>query len=250
MSLNNKSNIKKAPNTLETEELLDLLDLKDEAGQPSELGFTYKNDIITFISIFNLKPGEDVVKSFTLYSIYKVWSKNPVSKTVFYNELNSFLPNTTQGHFKLNQNAIKLTHEAYSRFKQENRRLKNKKWAAHFEDFLLFYALKNENYWLEDYLLRKVYLKYAEERNILDNIGTFMGELVFSVYADLFLKYKKTKTGKVYSVSENVLNHFKPGQLERLRKAYAKEQQRKEKKSKRSSRKSRSRNKIQPKDES
>jgi hypothetical protein len=230
---------KKAPNALETTELLDLLEQAEEAKEPEAIQIVYKNDVLTFLSVFNIQSGEDNVKSHTLYSIYKVWSKDPLSKSLFLDEVTKYVTRIDTG-YKINQNAIKLTHEAYSKFKQENRKLKSKPWTKHFQDFLAKYELKSEDFWLEAPILYFIYDKYAHERKLDENINTYMGKTVFYTYADLFLKYKKTKTGKVYAVSPNILNQFQPDQYDRMVKAHKKEQIQKDKPKKK--RKKRARN--------
>lgn len=212
---------KVAPNSLETDELLELI--KDAEPQSEVQQPIYKNDVLAFLSTFDIQPGEDKIKKHTLFSIYKVWSQDALLKNAFYTAISYFLE-LENGSYKVNQNAIKLTHEAYSRFKHENKRLKSKHWTRHFEDFLLFYALKSDNFWIEAPILYFIYDKYAHERGLDKSTRTHMGQQVFYSYANLFLKYKKTKHGTVYAVSENILNQFQPDQYNRMVKAYGEDQ--------------------------
>lgn len=213
------SNIKKTATQVQTEELLNLL---DEDNTSDEVNYTeYKNDILQFISVFNLKPGEEYIKAFTLYSIYKVWSKTPISKTAFYSEICKYFESLNGKGYKINRNAIQLTHEAYVKFEKKKIRLKSKYWTKHFEDFILYYSIKNGSFWLEDEILYFLYDKYTYERNIL-NTNRLSKELFFT-YADLFFKHKITKTGKVYSVTDNITVLFQQGQLQRMQSSYAEE---------------------------
>lgn len=233
------SDLKKTANQADTDELLDILN----NSQEDITNYTeYKNDILTFISVFNIQNGEEKIKAYTLYSIYKVWSKEALTKTQFYNEFNKFFYSTSGSYF-INRNAIQLTHEAYNKFKQEKIRLKSKFWSKHFEDFLLYHSIKSESYWLESDLLYFLYDKYTHERGLDKNSSTHMGKDTFSTYANIFLKSKVTKNGKVYLVSENVKQFFQKGQLERMKDEKAKEQKKKTK-PKKSARKSRSRPKV------
>lgn len=244
----NKLSVKKTPNTLNTEELIELLDEKEEKVQqeePSEIN--YKNDVLTFISVFNIQDGEDNIKPHTLYSIYRVWSKEPISKTAFFLTTGKFLTKKDI-YYKINQNAIKLTHEAYRKFKEEkkNAKLKSKFWTNHFEDFLLYYSLKGDDFWIEAPLLYFIYDKYTHVRGLDKNPMTYMGKTVFSTYADIFLKYKNTKYGRMYLVSSSILNQFQPEQYQRMKEAHEKEVE-ESLKPKKSKRKRRTRKKIQPK---
>jgi hypothetical protein len=233
------STSKKAPNALDTDVLLDVLETSEDNIEV--IGFNYKNDILVFLSTFNIQKGEDNIKPHTLYSIYKVWSKDPIPKNAFYGEISQFIPKSL-AYYKINQNVIKLTHEAYSRFKQENRRLKSKPWTRHFEKFLVEYNLKSEDFWVEAPILYFIYDKYTNECGLDDHPSTHMSKQVFFTYADLFLKHKKTKTDKFYAVNDNILKQFQDGQLDRMRKTYAQEQ--KAKKPKKQRRKPRPRSSV------
>lgn len=238
MATNSPTNKPKVtPNSLETEELLELIEDAESQVEPQLT--VYKNDILAFISTFDIQPGEDKIKAHTLYSIYKVWSKDAILKRQFCLAISQFFE-LNAGFYKINQNAIKLTHEAYSKFKKENRKLKSKHWTNHFENFLLFYSLKSEDFWIDAPLLYFIYDKYAHHTGLDNHINTYMGKEVFYNYANLFLRYKKTKHGTVYAVSKNILNQFQPDQFERMRKAYAQDQ----KKPKKQRRKPRARKKV------
>lgn len=217
------------PNSLDTNELIELLENNEEKEVEPII---YRNDVLAFISTFKLEPGEDNIKNHTLYSIYKVWSKDPIIKNSFYQEFTKFFE-CKNGQYKINQNAIKLTHAAFSKFKQENFRLKSKAWAKHFEDFTLMYALKSDGFWVEAPILYFIYDKYTHERGLDTGPASCMSREVFYRYADLFFKYKNTKDGKIYSVSENITNQFQDGQLARMRKTHVQDKKKKEKSKKR-----------------
>jgi hypothetical protein len=217
--------VRKTANFIETEELLKLLEEPQLNQETPDI--LYKNDILSFISVFNIQSGEDRIKKNTLYSIYRVWSKNPIPSKDFHLEMFKFLPVCqvqNAAGYNINQNAIKLTHEAYSLFKQQKvRTLKSKRWTQHFENFLLFHALTSGNFWLESDILYFIYDKYTHERGLDRTVHLYMTKEVFYIYADIFLKHKITKYGKMYGISENIQNFFQPDQLARMQKAHAKE---------------------------
>lgn len=234
------SKIKKNIIEVQTDELIDLL--KEDSKAPETDPLYIENDVLTFVSVFNLQAGEESVKPYTLYSIYKVWSKDPVNKNPFYFEM-AKLFTISSGNYKVNRNAIQITHEAYSQFKHKDRRLKSKPWTKHFEDFLLFHSIKNGNQWLEASILYFLYDKYIHQRGLDDHPMHYMSQTTFYTYADIFLKHKITKDGKVYSVSDNIKNFFQKDQLQRMQAANAKEQEEKAK-PKRKRKTSKSRTKV------
>lgn len=215
---------KKAPQTHKTDDLLKVAE--DATIKTPDNIIPYKNDILTFIATFDIQSGPDKIKKTTLFSIYKVWSKTPIKRQEFYNELAKFLENTKirDSHaFKINQNAIKLTHAAYKEFQREGTKLTSKYWTKHFENFLSLYQLKPGEFWIEDSLLYFIYDKYTHEMKMDDTNKSVMKEKLFYNYANLFLPKRVTRYGKVYGVTQNIEVQFQPGQLERMKTAYEKE---------------------------
>lgn len=208
--------VKKTTKALDTEELLKILeDNKSDLKEENEI--LYENDILEFLSTLKIEPGEDKIKKYTLYSIYKVWSKDAVTKKEFYIELDAFLPTTSitgTVAYKINNNAIKLTQAAYSHFKKENVRLKSKFWAKHFENFLDYHSLKSGNHWINRSLLYFLYKQYTKDLKLDKSITMYLSKNNFYTYCEIFLKQKITKNGKLYAVSDNIMNFFKDdGQL-------------------------------------
>lgn len=213
---------KKAPQIHKTDELLKVAE--DPTINTSDNIINYKNDILTFIATFDIQPGEDKIKKTTLFSIYKVWSKNAIKRNEFHLELGKFLPITkmrlTQG-YKINQNAIKLTHSAYKEFQKESNKLLSKHWTKHFQNFLDLYKVKPGEFWIEDSILYFIYDKYNHQMGLDKSNNTALSEKTFYSYSDVYLPYKITRFGKVYGVTPNIQAQFQPDQLERMQTAYA-----------------------------
>lgn len=220
--------LKVIPTVVNTEDLLAALDKPDEIRETEEI-LEYTNDILPFFSSLGITAGEVRIKKTTLHSIYRAWSKTPMNKTQFMLEIAKFLPVINAQFVTINKNAIKLTHEAYKKFNKENKRIKSKHWARHFEDFLNYHSLERGEYWLEVDIFYFLYDKYLNKLK-LDNHGSFLAKEMFIYYADVFLKSKLTVHGKMYGVSENVTTFFQPDQLERMRKEYANQEEKPKKK--------------------
>lgn len=238
------SKLKKSAHTLGTDELLEML---EENNVLQDAPIVYKNDVLTFISAFGIEPGREKIKQHTLFTIYKAWSQNPMKKQEFLKEMRNFLPScqvSAARAFSINHSAIKLTHEAYKHYTNENIRLKSKHWAIHYENFLKFHALTPGKYWIYADMLYFIYDKYTHATG-LDKTGVHhMTSNTFSVYSKIYLKHKKTKNGIKYAVSDNIQGFFQIGQLERMNKAHEKEDKTQSNKAPGSSRKRKSKDQV------
>lgn len=240
--------IKKAPHTLKTDELLDLLEEAEKSPEPQEQDLSqYKNDILTFLSVFDIKQGTDYIKKNTLYSIYKVWSKRPLWKKDFLTEIDALFQSHGTSGYKINHNAIKLTHDAYVKFKTEGVKLTSKHWTIHFQGFLEYHALETGDFWIEDDLLFFLYDKYTYITGADSRHKGCLKKKDFYKFCDLFLNKKITKYGRVYGLSTNIQNFFQAGQLARMKEAYGKEKEAKN--AERIARIPRTRSKVQSEDE-
>ena len=246
--------MKKLPHTVDTDELLKLIN-QSPAASPENTDtlpevIEYKNDIMSFLSTFNIQEGDKRIKKNLLYSIYKAWSGDPCKRKDFILELSAMLPTSadTAGapQFKINQNAVKLTYDVYTKYVDEYKVLKSKKYASHFEDFLNYFSLKSDGYWIE---LKLLYFLYDKYTFLIGYPGRILTLRHFEKFCTLHLKKKVTSAGKVYELSPNITNFFQPGQLERMKKEHAKERKKEisAKVPKKRSRASRSRSKVQSK---
>lgn len=237
---------KKSAHTLDTDELLDLLDNKEVVEDTT---IEYKNDVLSFISTFALEAGTEKIKQHTLFTIYKVWSKEPLKKTAFLSQMRGYFEITTIRHstaFLINQSAIKLTHAAYKFYSNENFRLTSKPWAKHFENFLKFHNLSPGKRWINGNILYFIYDKYCHATGLDKNAASYMAKDTFLLYCKVYLEFKTTTKGVLYAISDNIQSFFQIGQLARMEQEYAKEEkaQTGRRKTSRSPRKTKSENKV------
>ncbi len=230
------SKVKKSTHSLDTEELLGILET-DETPQ-GEAEIVYKNDMLTFISTFALEAGENKIKQHTLYNIYKAWSKDPVKKSEFILEMANIFDTTqakTSTCYLLNSSAIKLTHDAYKYYTNEATvRPTSKIWKQHFENFLKFHSLTPGPYWVHANILYFIYDKYCHATGLDRSSKTYMGKATFFLYCSTYLERKKYgRKGRYYGISDNIKSFFQIDQLQRMEAQYAQTNQAKPKKARR-----------------
>lgn len=212
--------VRKSANIVDTEELLRILE--ESVDQQTEEDHTdkYKNDVLQFLSYFKIEPGQDLIKQHTLFAIYRVWSLEPIQRKNFILEVNKFLE-FKGGVYYINQNAVKLTKHVYNAFTKQNSRLKSKSWNKHYQNFLDYHSIKQGEWWVtkDDFYL--LYWTYIHSQNLTGG-GKHLSKQYFARFSEVFFKYKITKHGKVYAVSDNIRNFFREGQLEQMKEEYAK----------------------------
>lgn len=230
--------VKKVPHLLDTEELLKRVTasepVQDNPTSLDEIVFENQpNDILSFLSVFNIVNGEERIKKITIYNIYKAWSMSPLPKSSFHQELSKYIPIDPgrSSYYSINQNAIKLTYDAYRDFKRTRSKAKSKAWVLRLEDFLNYHAIKDGPYWIEIDILYFLYDKFEHERGNTHH-GQRLSKKYFEKITDIYLKSKTTEKSKLYAVSDNIKNFFQPGQLERMKKTYAIQEKQKHKKKK------------------
>lgn len=212
------SDLKKISSALSTEDLVELAEKPVAAEDLVDLS-TYKNDILEFCSVLNIEPGEFKVNKNTLYLIYKAWSRNPVGRSTFTNEAKLVLPLcNSELSFLINKNSIKLTHEAYTKFKKKSYVLKSEKYADMFKDFLKYHAIESGDYYIELDFLYLIYTRYAEAKEI----GFKFSKVTFEKYCRIYFLSKQLKTGPAFAVKSNVENFFEKGELKKLRRNHDK----------------------------
>lgn len=231
---------KKVPHALDTEELLKRVTSSEpEEVVPDSLdGILFEeapNDVLSFLSTFNIRDGNERIRRTTLYNIYKAWSISPIPKKSFHFQVSQYIPIATN-YYNINQNAIRLTYDAYRNFKKTKSKAKSKVWVSRIEDFLNFNAIKDGPLWLEIDILYFLYDKFEYERGNIHSKSK-LTKKYFEKILDVFLKHKTTEKSKMYAVSDNIRNMFQSGQLERMKKTYAIQEKQKQPRKKNKSKK-------------
>ena len=228
-----QNKLKTSAHTLETDELLELL----QQEQLTEEGpVDYQDDVLNFIATFTIEPGTERIKQHTLYMIYKAWSKDPISKGQFQVKMGNYFESakiSNSGAYLINQNAIKLTHAAYKYFSNKNVRINSKAWAKHYENFLKFHSLTKGDHWIHEEILYFIYDRFCHMTGIDKHPSQHLSKETFRIYSRIYLPEKDTKRGRLFGVSDNIVNFFQIGQLERMKKEYEKEEVKKKPKRKR-----------------
>jgi len=208
---------KKPITEISSEDLLKVLE--DNKDIKEETNVIYKNDIIDFISQFNLKQGEEKISTRLLYSIYKPWSKLKLSKKTFTFNLRSFFL-LTEGNdnkelmvlLNLDYNQLLKKTLINSKKKVKTRR---KFYKEHFESYLMKYSIKKGSFFVKDSILYNLYDKWIysfKKRNPLNitQINAFFKIFNFSS--------KIIDNDSWFGVDKSIIQHLSKDNLAKMRK--------------------------------
>lgn len=188
-----------------SEELLDLLN----ENPTTTSNFEYKNDILDFVSVYNLKDGDNKISNSLVYELYKTWSINPLNRNTFGKELCKLFVNRSYAPgFAIFLNKDKLFFLEKITPKKQNK-TKRKQWVNHFKKFISKYELKSGRFFVKDVILYNLY-----DRWIYQN-GTkkYLGKAQFLKFCKLFFqrpKYKIIKGDYWFSISLTIKEHLTP----------------------------------------
>jgi hypothetical protein len=216
--------IKKAPNQMSVDDLLAELEntqaVKDEQLSEEIDVTAYKNDIISFLSIFKILPGEHKVRKSVMYSLYRSWSENPMPPSSFTVQFASLIPSEvkTTKHFHINQTAIKITYDAFKLRDSMVNKTKSKKWAERFQGFLNHYRIEKGDHWIEEPLLLELHERYMVMKQGKITISTAQT----SNFLKIYFKHKQTKDGLIYSVNKQVMDNFTKKEAKKILDNYEK----------------------------
>lgn len=202
-------NKKPLPQNLTEEELLE--QLNGEATIE-----TSGNEILLFISTYNIQPGKESVAVRLLYRLYKNWSKNLMSLSSFSKEMHLIF-NGQQSRLNINQKALKLSKMAQEAFLKKNRpKTKSPHYKAHIELFMKQCGVSKGRFWLESAILFDLYDEwcYSNNRRTQLNVNTLTSLL------KIYLKYKRVKnTLIVFAVDKSITKHISNERIENIRKS-------------------------------
>lgn len=200
--------MRKLPTTASDEELLAILG-DDTNLQNTPLKIDYRNDIIEFLSVYNIKPGDDRVKNTTLYNLYKLWSKTPVNQITFSRNLFELFPTIRYGTSHavcINKTAIKLKEESWKILKPMDKR-KYPGWKKHFELYLNKYSIKKGRFFVKSSVLYNLYdqwrfkvQKYIKRRPL--------GSIQFINFCKLYFNCKIINGSSWFGVDRSIQQHL------------------------------------------
>lgn len=217
----------KLPNEISDADLLELLNSKADHKYIVTSSLT-NDDIVMFLSTFNIKPGKEPIQARGLYKLYKDWSKSPINQYSFAHTLNKYYKR--QGlYYLINLDVLDLAKSALDIIKKPNKRKTvRKSWRIHFQSFVDRYSLKSGNFYVNDFILYYLYDKWTYDNRVRGRLGKEQ----FNEFCKLYFKLKRNrkKGSNWFGIDKGIeLTHLPPAKIASLKEAKERHDRKKEK---------------------
>jgi len=201
---------KKLPGNLTVEDLLDSLNQEETVEVAPQI--QHNNDVLSFLMTFNIKAGEEPVKLKLLYQLYSLWSKKPVHKSTFGQEINKYLPDTARCYL-VDISAWKISEEIQKvAMKGKVDKTKWKGYRRHFENYLKKYDIKAGTYYVKSYVLFYLYDKWVYGIKKARPLG----ERQFFNFCQLYFKSKRNNKSALSWFAVDKTSLFKVITMEQI----------------------------------
>lgn len=211
------------PSQLTDEEILALLDaedelIEDELTQP----FEYSNDIVPFLSNYNITPGTTQVSKKLMYKLYKAYSKQPVDPLNFTVQVSNYIQHD-RDNFLLNIDQFAISKHIYQAEKTRDK-TKSLGFQKHFNWFVEEAQVQKGKVWMEGFILFYVYKDFCKSRRVSPRFGY----VNFHKFLKLNFEYKRIKENRSlwFKVDPKTAKFFSEEECEQIRTARTKEKRR------------------------
>lgn len=191
---------KKLPNQISTKDLLDSLEEKSLESSIQEEQEIIHDNILEFLSFYNIKQGEEPVKRRVLYKMFRAWTKSKDYGVSYFSlQLNQYFFSDLR-HVYIDINALDLTKKAKEVFFNLKNstgvtsKYKDKLTKIQIEDFLKKFRIVHGEYSAQGTMLYYIYEEWAMKTN-----RKIINIIDFTHYLKLFLEhYVGYDTGGLY----------------------------------------------------
>lgn len=185
---------------------------------PTEEILEYENNVIPFLSHYNIQPGDLTVSKKLLYELYKRYTNEPVIALTFHRIVGKFIgqyANYSGTFYKINQDQFAITKHIFEHFKQHRVvKTKSRTYQNHFKSFLTTKNISKGSSWLQGFVLYEIYRDFCRDRHkrakfSYRNFHDFLKEN---------FKYKRLKGNRSlwFAVNEETTRYFPEEKLKEI----------------------------------
>lgn len=213
----------KLPSQLTDEEILALLN-SDEVEESSVQIFDYKDDIVPFLSFYNITPGDSPVSKKLLYKLYKAYSKEPLDQLNFNVQVGRFV-SPSRDHFNLNLDNFAISNHIYQAEKKRDK-TKSLTFQKHFNWFITERGVESGSHWIEGFILFFIYKDFCKSRRVNPRFGY----VNFHKFLKLHFQYKRINGNRSlwFKVNQEIAQFYTEEEKDVIRNARTKEKRRNE----------------------
>lgn len=217
------------PSTATYEELLaameqeDIVVAEEVESAPQEIPevLEYDNNVIPFLSHYQIQPGEFLVSKSQLYSLYRQHVMDPIPQLNFHRIVGQFIGhyrNHSGNFYKINLHQFKLSEYMFKlRVGKIKKVDKSKGWRRHFESFLKKKEIEKGNNWLEGYILQEIYRDFCRDRKKRPALGYEN----FLKMGRLYFEHRRVSSSRAvfFKVNDKAYNYFTEEKKDEFREA-------------------------------
>lgn len=180
------------------EELQNLLENNTSDIKPIE----YQNDILDFLTIYQIKSGTEFITSQLLYKFYKMWSKTPVSPNKFSTQVKYFISSNSAGYL-INIPNMDILQNVVKQLKKPDK-TKSKLFKQHFDNYLKKYDIKEGTFFVKDTILYNLYDKwtYGNKKRHPLSLNQFIN------FGKLYFESKYIDRNYWFAVDKTIIKHL------------------------------------------
>ncbi len=201
----------KTPGEIADSELEKLIEESKDIENP--VLTTDRNDVLKFLSTFNIQPGTHIVTARFLYTLYTKWSTQPVNNAAFTANISVYIPGYSGGYgkrkYQINLNIFQLTKAGQRFLSRKIDKTKSKIWKRHFEAFLKAHNITKGNTYIEGSILFHLYDKWNYDNN-RKQINQVMGYNHFQNFMSIYFESKRVTVSRMlwFGVNESIFNTY------------------------------------------
>jgi len=209
------------PSQLTEQEILDLL-YSDEVEEETKQIFDYTDDVVPFLTNYNITPGTSYVSKKLIYKLYKLYSKEPLDKQTFNIQVGRYVE-PAGGNFLINIDNFAISNHIYTKEKTRDK-TKSLNYQKHFQWFLTERGVEKGKVWLEGFVLFFIYKDFCNSRRVSPKLGY----VNFHKFLKLHLPYRRVKENRSlwFKVNEATFNIFNEEERAKIRAARTKKETR------------------------
>lgn len=193
---------------LTEEELLSLLDSKVEAKGPQQ-----RHDVTDFISVYGIKSGNHKVKIRLLYTLYKIWSKNPIKVTWFTKVIGLLFLTDSNNFVSIDFPALELFKQ-YEKTKIKSNKTNKRGYKEHFDKYIKRHSIISGGLYIKDVVLFNIYDKWIYSTKNKKSLG--LNQL--NNFLKLYFKYKLIDGNYWYGLDKSIEQYLTTDLINIMRK--------------------------------
>lgn len=207
------------PHLASYEELLKAL--SESAAQEEQVTeiLEYNNNVVPFLSHYNIQPGNYPVSKRLLYKLYKNHVDLPLENNSFQRVVSEYLPfyeNRNGKFYKINLDQFKVSEYIIKKLNDKKVvKEKSPSYRKHFENFLKQKNIEAGNFWVESFVIYEIYLEFNRNRK---KRPLFSYKSFHSMLKTYFKNQRRTSSRVLwFRVNESTSNYFTQEQIDDIK---------------------------------